>query len=242
MYDHKMNSFIEEIRITLQGLANQKTLETSSRFFKEGEAAKVYGVRMPFVNQLAKDTLKMLNGMEKEAIFDLCEELWKSSYLEEAIIACTWSASLHKLYEEKDLKRFEYWIETYVTNWADCDTFCNHTIGQYMMNFPNQLEVLKRWALSEKRFVRRASAVSLIVPAKKGYFLNAIFEIADILLLDVDDLVQKGYGWMLKAASQSNPEAVFDYVMLKKSIMPRTALRYAIEKLPAEWKVEAMKR
>lgn len=73
-------------------------------------------------------------------------------------------------------------------------------------------------------------------------FLNDIFEIADILLLDKDDLVQKGYGWMLKAASEAHRQEVFDYVMSKKEVMPRTAFRYAIEKMPADLRAEAMKR
>jgi 3-methyladenine DNA glycosylase AlkD len=58
----------------------------------------------------------------------------------------------------------------------------------------------------------------------------------------MDDLVQKGYGWMLKAASEFDQKAVFDYVMSKKDVMPRTALRYAIEKMPQELRTEAMKR
>jgi len=53
-------------------------------------------------------------------------------------------------------------------------------------------------------------------------------------------LVQKGYGWMLKEASRNNRKEVFDYVMKNKKIMPRTALRYAIEKMPKELKIEAM--
>ena len=60
------------------------------------------------------------------------------------------------------------------------------------------------------------------------------------MLLDNDDLVQKGYGWMLKAASQAHPQAVFTYVMQHKAEMPRTALRYAIEKMPQELKSQAM--
>jgi 3-methyladenine DNA glycosylase AlkD len=101
---------------------------------------------------------------------------------------------------------------------------------------------LKDWAKSPNRWVRRASAVSLIIPARKGMFLKDIFEIADILLLDKDDMVQKGYGWMLKATSETYQKEVFDYVMSKKEIMPRTALRYAIEKVPQELRVEAMKK
>lgn len=95
-------------------------------------------------------------------------------------------------------------------------------------------------ARSDNRWTRRASAVSLIIPARKGKFLNEIFEIADILLQDKDDLVQKGYGWMLKAASESNQEAVFEYVIRNKAAMPRTALRYAIEKMPGDLKSKAM--
>jgi hypothetical protein len=75
-----------------------------------------------------------------------------------------------------------------------------------------------------------------------------IFEIADILLLDKEDMVQKGFGWMLKAASETYKKsetyqmAVFDYVMSKKAVMTRTALRYAIEKIPQELRKEAMKK
>ena len=73
-------------------------------------------------------------------------------------------------------------------------------------------------------------------------FLKEIFEIADILLSDKDDMVQKGYGWMLKAASQAHLDEVFQYVISKKTTMPRTSLRYAIEKMPAELKTIAMKK
>ena len=68
------------------------------------------------------------------------------------------------------------------------------------------------------------------------------FEIADKLLVDKDDLVQKGYGWMLKVASQSHQEKVFDYVIKNKKIIPRTALRYAIEKMPEELRTVAMQK
>lgn len=96
------------------------------------------------------------------------------------------------------------------------------------------------WGRSQNRWKRRASAVSLIIPARKGKFLKEIFALADILLLDGDDLVQKGYGWMLKAASEAHQKEVFDYVISNKTTMPRTALRYAIEKMPKELKDEAM--
>jgi len=110
------------------------------------------------------------------------------------------------------------------------------------VKYPEYITELKKWATSSRRFVRRASAVTLIIPACKGLFLNDIFEIADTLLLDKDDLVQKGYGWMLKAASEAYQKEIFNYVMSKKAVMPRTALRYAIEKMPAALKAKAMEK
>ena len=79
-------------------------------------------------------------------------------------------------------------------------------------------------------------------PGTERAVLERYFGIAGILLTDTNDLVQKGYGWMLKAASQAYPMEVFDYVMSKKAAMPRTAFRYAIEKLSPELKAKAMKK
>ena len=63
-----------------------------------------------------------------------------------------------------------------------------------------------------------------------------------MLIDDRDDLVQKGYGWMLKEASRMHQKEIFDYVLRNRKIMPRTALRYAIEKMPDELRREAMKK
>lgn len=88
--------------------------------------------------------------------------------------------------------------------------------------------------------MRRAAAVSLIIPARKGLFLKDIFGLAEILLSDSEDMVQKGYGWMLKAASEAYEDNIFSFVMNHKAQMPRTALRYAIEKMPEDMKKQAM--
>lgn len=243
-----MGIITEQVRQALIVCIDEKTLATSSRFFKEGEAAKVHGVKMSDVSKIGKESFKQIKELPKQKIFDLCEDLWKSGYLEESVVACTWAESLHKQYEPADFKIFEYWVHNYLTNWADCDTLCNHTIGTFVMMYPEYVSELKKWAKSSERWVKRASAVTLIIPARKGLFLDDVFEIADILLLDKDDLVQKGYGWMLKAASETYKKSemyqkkVFDYVMKHKAIMPRTALRYAIEKMPADMRAEAMKK
>ncbi len=197
---------------------------------------------MSEISKIGKYTFRQIKHFPKQQILNLCEDLWKTGYLEEAVIACIWAESLHKQYQPADFAIFEHWVYTYLTNWADCDTLCNHTIGMFVMMYPAYIAELKKWTTSTNRFVKRAAAVTLIIPARKGMFLHDIFEIADSLLLDQDDLVQKGYGWMLKAASEAYQKEVFDYVISKKAVMPRTALRYAIEKMPAGLRMEAMKR
>ncbi|NJB71772.1 3-methyladenine DNA glycosylase AlkD [Saonia flava] len=233
-----MEDIINDIRKELRNSSDEKTQKSGKRFFKE--PIDIYGVKTATVRKIGKEYFKLIKKSSKTEIFDLCEILWKSGYIEESFIACNWSYFLRKQYVPSDFKTFEKWVGTFLNNWASCDTLCNHTIGEFIEMYPDYLSELKKWARSENRWMRRASAVSLIIPARKGKFLKDILEIADILLLDKDDLVQKGYGWMLKVASQSHQQEIFDYIISKKSNMPRTALRYAIEKMPKEMKTIAM--
>jgi 3-methyladenine DNA glycosylase AlkD len=237
-----INNILIDLHAELKANSDPKIAEGGKRYFKE--AIKVYGIKTAEVGKIGKKYLKILKEQKKnkQEIFGLCEELWKSGYMEESFIACELAYSLHKEYEEKDIEIFEKWIKKYVSNWASCDTLCNHTVGSYIEMYPKNIEILKGWAKSESRWVKRASAVTLIIPARHGLFLDDIFEIADTLLMDSDDLVQKGYGWMLKAASQAHQNEVFDYVMKNKKTMPRTALRYAIEKMPADLRQKAMEK
>ena len=233
-----MKEIVARLEKELEKMSDAKLQQTSQRFFKE--SIKTYGTKTGDIVKLGKTYFKEIKDLKKEEVFELCESLWQSGYLEETFIACEWSYNMHKQFEEKDIQIFERWIDKYITNWASCDTFCNHTVGEFIMMYPQYISTLKTWAKSKTRWMKRASAVSLIIPARKGMFLDDIFEIADTLLLDSDDMVQKGYGWMLKVASQSHEKEVFDYVMNHKSNMPRTALRYAIEKMPKELKAQAM--
>jgi 3-methyladenine DNA glycosylase AlkD len=233
-----METIVDKIRVELNRNADEKTRIQGEKFFKEN--VRIYGLKSAKVEQISKEFYKTIPDKTKSRIFALCDELWKSGYLEEAGIACMWSYNVKKQYKPEDFAVFEDWVNKYVTNWAACDTLCNHSVGTLIEMYPSHLSGLKRWAKSTNRWVKRASAVSLIVPARKGLFLNDIFEIADIMHHDPDDMVQKGYGWMLKAASQAHQKEVFNYVMSKKATMPRTSLRYAIEKMPKELKAKAM--
>jgi len=242
MPEQPLSLVLSHIRRDLADAADPTTKASEQRFFKDGTAS--YGVKTATVNTIAKTYLAQVKAAHatKADVFGLCDQLWASGYLEEALVACIFSESQRAVTEPADFAVFEGWVHRYVTNWAACDTLCNHTVGDLVTRFPDVAERLAVWATSDQRWVKRGAAVSLIVPVRRGLFHPLAFRIADSLLTDGDDMVQKGYGWLLKAVSEADQPAVFDYVMAHKSDMPRTALRYAIEKMPPELKQQAMSR
>ena len=235
-----MSKLITQIREELKSNTDEITRQSSQRYFKE--EVRGYGVKTAIVGKIAKKYWKEIEDKDKKTVFSLCEELLKSDYNEEAFIVSYWGTHFHHFTEPDDLPIFRTWIEKYINNWAKCDGFCNHAVGNLIMMFPDKINELKEWTKSRNRWMKRAAAVSLIIPAKKGMFLDEAFEISSLLLRDKDDLVQKGYGWLLKEESRINQQEVFDFVMANKKEMPRTALRYAIELMPKPLKAEAMKK
>jgi 3-methyladenine DNA glycosylase AlkD len=233
-------TIVNQVRKELQKNVDPNTEMYSRSFFKE--EIKSLGIKVPVVNEIGKKLFKQIEHLSKETIFGYCEELLKSGYIEEAFVAYRWSDYLKKRYEPEDFAVFERWLSTYVSNWAECDTLCNHTIGTFVEKYPEHVEKLKEWTQSQNRWLKRGAAVTLVLPARKGLFLDDVLEIADKLLHEKDDLVQKGYGWMLKEASKKHQTTVFDYVIKNKETMPRTALRYAIEKMPQDLRKEAMNK
>jgi 3-methyladenine DNA glycosylase AlkD len=235
-----MHLIIAKIREELEAGASEKTKKSFQGFFKE--EVTCYGVKTAIVGKIAQKHWNQVKLFSKEKIFALCEELYRSDYTEEAFVASFWLPNLVEKLEPSDLAVFKAWIEKYINNWAKCDAFCNHTVGGLIEKHPESVSEVKSWAKSENRWLKRAAAVSLIIPAKKGEFLQEVFEISDTLLSDEDDMVQKGYGWLLKEASRKHQKEVFNYVLRNRKTMPRTALRYAVELIPKELKKEAMRR
>lgn len=231
---------IVRIREEMAAHADERTRESGRRFFRED--VKIHGIKTAVVRDISKRYFAEIKGREKAEVFSLCGQLLESGYSEEAFIAYDWAERFRKSFEPSDFEVLEHWLDTYVSNWAECDTLCNHAFGSFIERYPGHTERLRQWARSENRWMRRGAAVSLVLPARKGFFLEEIFAIAEILLNDQDDLVQKGYGWMLKEASKAHLDEVFGFVMEHRDRMPRTALRYAIEKMPEDMRQKAMER
>jgi 3-methyladenine DNA glycosylase AlkD len=235
-----MESIIEAVGQDLANLSDAATRENASRFFKE--SVRCRGVKTAAVHAVAREHWRSVAPLGKAEVFALCEDLYRTGYLEDGFVAADWAARLAPAFGPGDIAVLGAWVERYVDNWAACDTLCNHAVGDLVARFPETVEVLKEWAGSGNRWMRRAAAVSLVVPAKRGEFLADALAIADLLLLDTDDMVRKGYGWLLKEASRKHRDEVLAFVLARRDVMPRTALRYAVELMPPELRAEAMKK
>jgi 3-methyladenine DNA glycosylase AlkD len=212
----------------------------SKSFFKE--PIDPIGVRASDTRAIAAKYFCEVRDVSKKKLFGVCEQLLKTGYMECGTIAFSWLYKRKEEFKKDDFNTFECWLEKYVKNWAHCDDFCTHGFGALLFQFPDLLKKSKKWTKSRNRWMRRAVAVTLIYHAKQKEkkFLKDMFWVADQLLLDEDDLVQKGYGWMLKEAANYWQKDIFEYVIKNKEYMPRTALRYAIEKMPKGLKKRAM--
>lgn len=233
-----MNSRIKNLHEEWERHAEKEYQKSQQWFFKEG--IELIGVRIGTVRKIAAVHWKQLKALEKKKLFALCEALLKVNLQEDSVVAYDWAYRMRKQFQIQDFAIFERWLKKYVNNWAKCDDLCTGALGELLAMYPQLLKKTVAWRKSKNRWVRRGSAVALIIPIKRANILQEIFATTDALLEDKDDLVRKGYGWLLKEASNIYPKEVFAYVMKNKKKMPRVALRYAIEKMPAEWKKKAM--
>ena len=200
------------------------------------------GVRTSIVRKISAQYFREIRAAGIDGVLEFCEELLATGLSELRTIAFDWAFRCRKQYRPEHFAVFERWLEEYVHGWGSCDDLCTHALGDFVLRYPEFLPQVKEWTGSDNRWLRRASAVTLIYGARKGKSLGHVFEVADSLLVDTDDLVQKGYGWMLKVASKTHGEEVFDYVIRNREVMPRTAFRYAIEKMPEELRRQAMSK
>lgn len=211
----------------------------AEKYIKEGII--LYGVRLGTVRRIAAKHFKTVKGFGTDHVLTLCGKLVRGDYAEEKVIAFDWAYRLRREYTPAHYRLFESWLKQYVGNWGACDDLCRHAFGAFVYGFPRFLPNVYKWTASKNRWLRRGAGVIMIYSLRKGEHLEFAFKIADALLQDEDYLVQNGYGWMLKDASILFPKEVFEYVMSNKEVMPRRAMRYAIERFDAQHRNQVMK-
>jgi 3-methyladenine DNA glycosylase AlkD len=234
-----MNEIIGKLLKEIKAVDIPANRTNYQRFFKEKLEHPV-GVKTPVLRKVSDRLFRSVRHQSKDEILEICDEMLATRKRYTRFVAFEWAGKLEEQYEKKDFSRFERWLKDYVNDWASCDHLCG-VLGKLIAEYQGLSEKRKRWTRSKNLWLRRASAVALIEPVRAGILLPDVFRTADILLEDKEDLVQKGYGWMLKVTGDYFFEDARKYVMKRKDKMPRTALRYAIEKWPLALRKEAMK-
>lgn len=202
---------------------------------------KATGLTTGKVRSISSALYKKIEDKSIDKVLVLCEMLLNERKWAFGIIAYDWAYRVREQYKDETFFVFENWLKKYVTGWSDCDDFCTHALGELISQNNELFDYVVKWTEHPDFWVRRAAAVSLVYPIRKNKYkgINP-FIISDALLNDDHYLVLKGYGWMLKVLSQSEPNSVYDYLMKNKDVMPRISYRYALEKFDKETKTRLM--
>ncbi|AWB66113.1 DNA alkylation repair protein [Saccharobesus litoralis] len=230
--------YIARVKADLNKLATVEKAIASQRYFPAGihcigaNAADIKTIisilQVEHPNLSAQDWLAICEGV-----------LAQAEYSEEVLVAFGLiNKFVKKSFDDSLLERFQFWLENYASNWAHVDDLCIKTIYQFFLARPHLIPRTQHWTLSPSPWCRRASCVVWVkfIQRKIGkavYCLDTalVFNNCDVLLNDDDEFVQKGVGWLLKVTAQHHPQKVINYLESNIANMPRSTIRYAIEKL-----------
>jgi 3-methyladenine DNA glycosylase AlkD len=237
----KLNA--KEFIARLQKQSSAKDAVQLSRYFKTGkgeygEGDKFIGVRMGTVFALAKEFID-LPLTEVEKLFD--SEIHEARA--GAVSILDWQARKKKTPEDRRKELFDLYLKKHdrINNWDLVDRAAIYVIGGYLSDKPR--DILYKLAKSKNMWERRTSIIST------AYFMmrsnpkdtTDTFKIAEMLLDDKEDLIHKATGWMLRVAGGVDEAKLLKFLDTHAATMPRTALRYALEKLSKEQREHYMK-
>ncbi len=220
---------LSAVRRQMETLADAGFLASMQGFFKE--PLQGYGIRSADLRHMAADLYRGVKLWPVPQRNLLCRRLWESGKSEEGTLAIY----LYKRFERQcgvcEFHLFEKWIDRYVTNWGHCDGVAMYLLGACVLNEPELSAELAAWTESSNRWKRRAAAVALVYPSRRGLQTQRVFQIGNALRDDPDDLVQKATGWLLKETYKEKPRETVRFLRKRTSPFPRLVLRYAAEKM-----------
>jgi len=221
---------INNLRSDLKKFADPQKAEFYLRFFRTGPGQ--YGEGDKFIGVTVPNNRAVAKKYQDLGFYDL-EKLIKSPIHEERLCALL---ILVEQFKNGDIKTREkiykfYLANTkYINNWDLVDLSADQIIGGYLQNKPKA--ALAKLARSENLWEKRIAIVATFHFNKKGEPKHTL-EIAKILMRDNHDLIHKSVGWMLREVGKRCDEKVLtDFLDNYANIMPRTMLRYAIERFP----------
>jgi 3-methyladenine DNA glycosylase AlkD len=218
-----------EISAQIRALASPETASVSQRFFKTGkgqygEGDIFLGIKVPHLRSLAKQC--------RDTKLDAIGALLKSRYHEERLVALL---LLMQFYakgnaDEQDAAYTLYLDNTrHINNWDLVDISAPHIVGKHLAQ--RTRDILYELARSANLWERRIAIIATFHFIRLNEF-NDTLRIAEILLRDDHDLMHKAVGWMLREVGKRDNTKEADFLRLHYREMPRTMLRYAIERFP----------
>jgi 3-methyladenine DNA glycosylase AlkD len=218
-----------EIRKTLRKIGNKERAKISQRFFKTGpgeyaEGDLFLGIRVPELRKLAK--------VYEQITLAETTELLQSGIHEERLLALFILIRHYAKGSDSEQKKiYELYVRNmrYVNNWDLVDTSAEHIIGAFLKDKPKDL--LYQLAKSKRLWERRIAIISTFHYIKRGEFSETL-KISRMLLADEEDLIHKAVGWMLREVGKRDLKTEETFLKKHYKTMPRTMLRYAIERFP----------
>ncbi len=223
----------------LKNLSNAEKAKILSGFFKTGkgqygEGDIFLGISVPQSREIAKK----YNAID----FITIKKLLESKVHEHRLVALIILVERFKKADDINRKEiFQFYLKnkSHVNNWDLVDLSADKIVGEYL--YDKNKALLYKLAKSKNLWEKRMAIVSTFAFNKKGK-LDETFRISELLLNDKHDLIHKACGWMLREAGKKNKNK--EEVFLKKHYkkMPRTMLRYAIERFDKQKKEFYMRK
>ena len=222
---------LKEIQKTLEELGNPEIAEHSQRFFKtgpgeSGEGDLFRGIRVPIQRKVAKQF--------KHAALDTVINLLHSKYHEDRLVALLILVEKYKKKDDRQRQEiYDLYLENtaYINNWDLVDSSAHKIVGPHLEN--RDRSILYKLVKSDMLWERRISMMCTYHFIKKDDYEDTL-KLAELLLHDKEDLIHKVVGWMLRELGKRNYDLEDGFLMQHYRQMPRTMLRYAIEKFPED--------
>jgi 3-methyladenine DNA glycosylase AlkD len=218
----------------LEALARPVGAFNAERYFRGDHGLRFYNVGTPAMRTLARQIYDA--NRERWSVADavaFADLLIRDPYLETKSIGVEVVARYRRAFTPKLLTVWKRWLTgNWSANWATTDAICGALIGPLLTAHPELLPRMRAWAKDRNMWVRRASVVGLLRPMARGLALDLAYENARVLHADQEDLIQKAVGWMLRDAGKQDPRRLEQYLRANGPSIPRTTVRYAIERFP----------
>jgi len=204
----------------------------ASRYFRGAADLGFYNIGSAGVRAIARRIFEQhRDRWTIEDAMRLADVLMQDRFLETKGVAVELVARYRRLFTPAMLTRWKQWLsEDRSTNWATTDAICGSLIGPLLTAHPSLSRQLASWSRDPNLWVRRASVVALIPLARRDQALDVLYANAKRLHRDPHDLIQKAVGWALREAGKADPGRLERYLRSNGVAIPRTTVRYAIER------------